>query len=168
MNGIPFSELPRTFQDAVHITRRLGIQYLWIDSLCIIQGDAEDWDRESKQMEQVYSSAYATISASCASGNDDGFLKPRISRECVMKTDVLAGSTVYLCRAIDDFDNDVEKADINKRGWILQERALSRRTMYFTENQTYWECGEGVRCETLNKMIKYHTPLSVISGPRKF
>ena len=153
--GVSIVDLPNTFRDAIHVTRCLGVQYLWIDSLCIIQDDAKDWEEESKRMEQVYSSAYATIAASCASGTDDGFLKPRISRQCVTKTNPASGSTFYLCNAIDNFDNDVEHGELNKRGWILQERALSRRTIYFTEKQTYWECGEGVRCETLTKMVKY-------------
>jgi len=43
---------------------------------------------------------------------------------------------------------------MNKRGWVLQERALACRTIYFTAQQTYWECGGGVRCETLTKMSK--------------
>jgi hypothetical protein len=60
----------------------------------------------------------------------------------------------YVCEAIDDFQHDVIDGRLNKRGWVLQERALARRTIYFTENQTYWECGEGVRCETLAKMRK--------------
>ncbi|KAL1612964.1 hypothetical protein SLS60_001195 [Paraconiothyrium brasiliense] len=58
----------------------------------------------------------------------------------------------YICDAIDDFTRDVEQGNLNRRGWVLQERALSRRTIYFAENQTYWECGEGVRCETLTMM----------------
>jgi hypothetical protein len=58
----------------------------------------------------------------------------------------------FLCDAIDNFDLDVDQGELNKRGWVLQERALSRRTIYFTEKQTYWECGGGVRCETLTKM----------------
>jgi hypothetical protein len=48
----------------------------------------------------------------------------------------------------------VELGDLNKRGWVFQERALSRRTMYFTKTQVYWECGKGVQCETLTKMSK--------------
>jgi hypothetical protein len=44
----------------------------------------------------------------------------------------------------------------------LQERALSRRTMHFTETQTYWECGEGVWCETFTKTKKYVEFLSEI------
>jgi hypothetical protein len=149
--GIELDELPQTFRDAVHITRALGIQYLWIDSLCIVQDDPQDWEIESNLMEQVFSSAYVTLTASCAAGTQDGFLKIRPNRECVnmRKRD---GSHYYLCEAIDDFSSDVDHGELNKRGWVLQERALSRRTIYFAEKQTYWECGNGVRCETLTKM----------------
>jgi hypothetical protein len=61
---------------------------------------------------------------------------------------------VYVCDAIDDFNRDVENGQLNRRGWVLQERALARRTIYFADRQTYWECGQGVRCETLTKMNK--------------
>lgn len=146
--------LPRTFRDAVFVTRNLGIPYLWIDSLCIIQDSSDDWDAESQLMEQVYSSAYATIAASCARGTNDGFLKPRVERQSVTLTKD-DGSTYYLCDVIDNFQADVEQGELSKRAWVLQERALSRRTIYFTEKQTYWECGGGVRCETLTRMNKY-------------
>ncbi|KAE9367915.1 HET-domain-containing protein [Stipitochalara longipes BDJ] len=149
--GINISELPKTFQDAVNITRSLEIQYLWIDSLCIVQDDQHDWDMESKLMEQVFSSAYATIAATCASGTEDGFLKPYPERQYVT-VGTGGGALYYLCEAIDDFRRDVDQGELNKRGWVLQERALSRRTIYFTEKQSYWECGGGVRCETLTKM----------------
>jgi hypothetical protein len=113
-------------------------------------------------MEQVYSCAYVTIAASCASGTEDGFLKPRPARESVhMKRS--DGSSFFLCDAIDDFSSDVDQGELNKRGWVLQERALSRRTIYFAEKQTYWECGEGVRCETLTKMKKYDPKVKDIS-----
>ncbi|KAF2704368.1 hypothetical protein K504DRAFT_390780 [Pleomassaria siparia CBS 279.74] len=149
--GIDITKLPKTFRDAVNVTRALDMQYLWIDSLCIVQDDTLDWEKESKLMEQVYSSAYVTLAASCASGTWDGFLKPRPERECViMKKD--DGSSYYMCDAIDDFGQDVDQGELNKRGWVLQERVLSRRTIYFTAKQSYWECGEGVRCETLTKM----------------
>lgn len=152
--GINVSDLPKTFQDAVSITRDLGIQYLWIDSLCIIQDDENDWDMESKLMEQVFSSAYATIAASCASGTDAGFLKAYTDRQCVT-VETGSGARYYLCDAIDNFSLHVEQGELNKRGWVLQERALSRRTIYFTGTQSYWECGGGVRCETMTQMKKY-------------
>ncbi|KAJ2995681.1 hypothetical protein NUW58_g1203 [Xylaria curta] len=151
--GIVISSLPRTFQDAVHIARGLGLQYLWIDSLCIIQDDPLDWERESKLMERVFSSAYCTIAASCSFGSGDGFLKPRPARRSVMmKGPQDSDAAYFVCETIDNFFQDVEQSELNQRGWVLQERALSRRTIYFTERQSYWECGEGVRCETMTRM----------------
>ncbi|KAL3299532.1 HET-domain-containing protein [Colletotrichum asianum] len=147
---IKMTDLPQTFQDAIKVTRSLGIGYLWIDSLCIVQDDPEDWKMESRLMEQVYSSAYATLAASCASGTEDGFLKPRPWRHCV--TLESGRGSYYVCDSIDDFGRDVDQGELNKRAWILQERALSRRTIYFSEKQTYWECGRGVRGETMTKM----------------
>ncbi len=149
---IKFDDLPRTFQDAIRVTRGLKVKYLWIDSLCIVQDDIDDWNRESKLMEQAFSSAYCIIAATRASGTDDGFLKPRQPRECVAMKEPGNGAPYYVCEAIDDFRLHVDQSELNKRGWVLQERALARRTIYFTENQTYWECGQGVRCETLAKM----------------
>jgi hypothetical protein len=166
-NFINYTKLPKTFQDAVTVTRSLGIRYLWIDSLCVIQEDKEDWEAECQRMEDVFSSAYCTIAASCASGTTDGFLKPLSgdrskNRRCyalngeVESTDKnsVGDSVFYICDAIDNFARDVEKGQLSKRGWVFQERALSRRTIHFTETQVYWECGKGIRCETLTKMFK--------------
>nr|ADT63893.1 HET domain protein pin-c2 [Neurospora crassa] len=63
MERIPFVELPRTFQDAIEMTRKLGHRYLWIDSLCIVQDDEQDWAREASLMAKVYSHASCTLSA---------------------------------------------------------------------------------------------------------
>ncbi|KAJ4294144.1 hypothetical protein N0V90_007834 [Kalmusia sp. IMI 367209] len=148
--AIQVADLPKTFEQAVKISRKMDIRYLWIDSLCIVQDDPEDWDHESRLMEQVFSSAYVTIAATCASGTNDGFLKTRPERQSVKMAK--RDSSYFVCEAIDSFYQDVDQADLNKRGWVLQERALSRRTIHFTETQCYWECGGGVRCETLTKM----------------
>jgi hypothetical protein len=72
-----------TFQDAVQVTRELGIQYLWIDSLCIIQWNTEDWQHEAKRMEGVYASAYCTIAATSAVDLNAGFLKRNANSEYV-------------------------------------------------------------------------------------
>jgi hypothetical protein len=61
LKGIPWSSLSKTFQDALHITRALGMRYIWIDSLCIIQDDEEDFQKECSKMGQVYSNAICTI-----------------------------------------------------------------------------------------------------------
>ncbi|KXH63941.1 heterokaryon incompatibility protein [Colletotrichum salicis] len=137
--------------DAIIITRGLGIEYIWIDSLCIIQDDKDDWERESTKMEEVFSAAHCTISAASARSSLDGFLSNRSPRPSVhLRMKDLPD--LYVCAYIDDFHRDVELAEINTRGWVLQERALSRRTIYFTPNQVYWECGDGIRCETLGRL----------------
>ncbi|KAH8647025.1 heterokaryon incompatibility protein-domain-containing protein [Tricladium varicosporioides] len=148
---IDLDKLPKTFQDAVTVTRGLGIQYLWIDSLCIIQKDVDDWKIESKKMETVFGSAYCTIAASSAKASTEGFLSPRSPVQCV-KVPYNSDTSLYICESIDNFHRDVEEGELSKRGWVLQERALSRRTIHFTKEQTYWVCSEGVHCESLIKM----------------
>ena len=151
LNGFTLSELPKTFRDAVRVTRELEIDYLWIDSLCIIQWNSEDWKREADRMEDVFASAYCTIAATSAADSDAGFLARNTSTEYIRVQDS-AGNEVCVCTHMDDFKNDVEQAELNKRAWVMQERILSRRTIHFSANQTYWECGEGVYCENLTIM----------------
>ncbi|KAJ2974752.1 hypothetical protein NUW58_g8556 [Xylaria curta] len=75
--GMSLASLPKTFQDAVRVTRYLDLRYLWIDSLCIIQDDDEDWSREAAKMAAYYSGAQVVISASSSDGSSEGFLGPR-------------------------------------------------------------------------------------------
>jgi hypothetical protein len=146
------SGLPKTFRDAVKVTRELRIPYLWIDSVCIIQYNDEDWQRESGRMEAVYASAYCTIAATSAVDSNAGFLGREVKGECILVQDD-SGRRFYICTDMNDFENDVGDAQLNKRAWVMQERVLSRRTIHFTANQTYFECGEGVYCEDLTRMI---------------
>lgn len=153
--GLDLDGLPPTFRDAVLVTRALGLKYLWIDSICIIQGDDGDFETEAKSMEDVYSGAYCIIAASRATNHYSGFLQPRIKRNYVgLKREEKNGNPFYLCENIDDFQSHVLDGDLNSRGWVLQEHALARRTIFFTEHQTYFECGKGVRCETSTKLEK--------------
>ncbi|RDW57838.1 hypothetical protein BP5796_12639 [Coleophoma crateriformis] len=145
--GISLDELPCTFRDAVITTRALGKQYLWIDSLCILQDDQADKTREIPLMEYVYSSAYCVIAASRAQDQHTGFLLRRKNRSFIRFP-----NGVYACEPIDNFRSDVLDGSLSQRAWVLQERALARRTVFFTEVQTYFECGEGIRCETLGKI----------------
>jgi hypothetical protein len=149
---IIFDKLPATFQHAVTTTRELGLRYLWIDSICIIQGKDGDFDQEAKRMEDVFSSAYCVIAASSATGQEVGFLNPR--KENDFLAFVKGEQSIYVSRFMDDFNAHVLEGPLSKRGWVLQERALARRTIFFTDRQTYWECGEGIRCETLTKIHK--------------
>jgi hypothetical protein len=150
--NVSFDKLPATFKHAVTTTRELGLRYLWIDSICIIQGKDGDFAQEAKRMEDVFSSAYCVLAASSANGQEDGFLNPRKENDFI--TFEKDGQPLYVSRFMDDFNTHVLDGPLSKRGWVLQERALAHRTIFFTDRQTYWECGEGVRCETLIKMDK--------------
>lgn len=151
--SIPYKDLPLTFRDAVDCTRQLGVRYLWIDSICILQGKNGDFNEEAKKMEDVFSGAYCVLAASRANSQLDGFLGPRPQREFVTFQRGFE-QPFYVCKTIDNFSKDVIEGSLNKRGWVLQERALARRTIYFTGTQTYFECGRGVRCETMTSMQK--------------
>jgi hypothetical protein len=50
--------LCKTYKDAIALTHALGISFLWIDSLCIIQDDAADWEAESGNMASIYENSY--------------------------------------------------------------------------------------------------------------
>jgi hypothetical protein len=153
--GIEIRMLPQTFQDAIRLTRALKLPYLWIDSICIIQGPQGDFDQEAKTMEDVYNGAYCVIAASCATGQDSGFLLPRKSRQFVtVYSEEGNHGDIHVCEMIDNFQQHVLQGNLSRRGWVLQEHALARRTLFFTEHQTYWECGHGIRCETMATLMK--------------
>lgn len=80
MDGIDLQSMPRTFQDSINITRSLGIRYIWIDSLCIIQNDKQDWEEQSALMADIYARCYLNIAATRAAGGHEGVLKPRHTR----------------------------------------------------------------------------------------
>ncbi|KAF9735146.1 hypothetical protein PMIN03_007382 [Paraphaeosphaeria minitans] len=161
---IPYEELPATFRDTVDSTRALGIRYLWIDSICIVQGPDGDFSEEAKKMEDVYSGAFCVLAASRAQHQHDGFLQARPRPDYATLIGP-GGHPYYVCHATDNFTEDVLQGSLNQRGWVLQERALARRTIYFTEAQTYFECGNGIRCETMTKM---HNTMADFLGDPNF
>ncbi|KAB8216371.1 heterokaryon incompatibility protein-domain-containing protein [Aspergillus novoparasiticus] len=142
--GFNYNDLPKLFQDAITVTRELGKKYLWIDALCIIQGNKEDWKNEGTKMEHIFASAYCTLAPSSAFGWKEGFLNTYRARK----------PGVSLCgpNPVKYFRRLVDDGPLNKRAWVLQERVLSRRTVFFTSSGIYWECGEGVRCDNFVKL----------------
>jgi hypothetical protein len=117
LEGFNISELPKTFQDAIRVTKELDIHYLWIDSLCIIQeGDnGEDWRKESRLMENVYSSASCTIAATSAKDMKDGFLDREESPE-YLDVRSISGQRLYVCAGSDDFEFTALKVIPNRHG----------------------------------------------------
>ena len=153
-------DLPASIINSIQVTRTLGLPYLWIDSLCIIQDSPSDWEIESSLMASIYSNAHITLFADC--GLDDeahGFLFPRKTFPTTQVTlPTKDGDTVRLhlrkssdtsFRAIQStlFSTNIESSYLSSRGWILQERILSRRVLQFGKDQMFWECNEGTFAE---------------------
>ncbi|KAF7671278.1 hypothetical protein GT037_010603 [Alternaria burnsii] len=106
-------------------------------------------------MGNTFGNAYVTIAATSARDATQGFLERQSLQDPesqYVKVDSSSHGALFISTIIDDYPSDVENGVLNQRAWVLQERALSRRTIHFTANQTYWECGGGVRCETLTRM----------------
>ncbi|CAG8971379.1 hypothetical protein HYALB_00006929 [Hymenoscyphus albidus] len=111
IKGISVDELPKTFQDAIELTRRLEIQFLWIDSLCIIQDSTEDWEQESARMESVYKNAVCNIAATAAENGEKGcFVKrnPALAKACRMRINTSDFEGVYELELKNDEGKDVK------------------------------------------------------------
>ncbi|ETS74925.1 hypothetical protein PFICI_13409 [Pestalotiopsis fici W106-1] len=145
------SELPKTFVDAIDVAKSLGIYYIWIDSLCIIQDDQEDWREQSSLMRSVYTYADCNIAASWSTGSSGGLFS---TSDAALKDATYInlgfefhGCPMYQFSRISSFENDVVNAPLNTRAWVSQERYLARRQLSFTASQAYWECPELVANE---------------------
>lgn len=142
---IDISTLPRVFQDAIDITRKLKVRYLWIDSLCIKQDkECGDWQVEALQMGNVYAHSYLNLSASHATeGSDPPLFYPKpwdntylsqLEVECdgPLKKDYVVDGGVWV--------DEVLEAPLMGRGWVFQERFLAPRVLHFGKRQMAWEC----------------------------
>lgn len=148
------SDLPLTFRHAVHCAKGLGIQYLWIDSLCIIQDDVRDWEVESAKMSSIYSDAYLVVAAGTSSSGQGGMLferpaimrgRPIESREGSGMFDlVIQGEVPHAKR---HFPSTVARSPISSRAWCMQELILARRSVSFFREEIIWECHSRVECE---------------------
>ena len=166
---IPWTSLPETFRDALDLTRRLGHRYLWIDSLCIIQDDEEDWKREAQKMGDIFESAFLVISAAKSSSAHEGMYttglavqrrgqeihvpidlsdRPRggIGVKRVPSGIFFRPHIIHLKKSDNNFHHPYRFPTL-KRGWILQERLLSRRILHFGPEELIWECSRGRTCQ---------------------
>lgn len=114
-DGVRIDDLPKTYRDAVEITRGMGYENLWIDSLCIIQDSSDDWKREARRMAIIYDNSVFTIAAMDARDSSQG-----------------------LFPGVDGRVNGLES-----RAWTCQERMVAPRTLNFTKQSVAWECRQG-------------------------
>ncbi|KAH9209450.1 heterokaryon incompatibility protein-domain-containing protein, partial [Leptodontidium sp. 2 PMI_412] len=137
--SLPESTLPQAFRDAFIIARGLNIRYIWIDALCIVQDDLDDWLRESVLMCQVYENCTLTISATKSNKCESGFLQPRVNPEQEIGTYMDAVERPLHVRVAQSNVRQIQ-GPLNDRAWTFQERLLSPAVLHFTDDGIYWEC----------------------------
>jgi hypothetical protein len=150
---ITLDHMPQLYQDAVQITRLLGYQYLWIDSLCIIQDSVDDWRMESRWMGETYSEAQVTLAAEACVDSLEGIfhkastLRPQniIEIAAIVSDEELRGNIILDPNVV--WSAEDCRGPLSSRLWTLQENLLSRRTLLFAEQQVWWKCREMQRNE---------------------
>ncbi|KAK0609608.1 heterokaryon incompatibility protein-domain-containing protein [Bombardia bombarda] len=152
--SIPWAKLPKTFQDAVSVTVSLGISYIWIDSLCIVQDDADDWATQAAQMCDIYTRAYVTLAATCSSDSDEGLFRTSPSYPFAINSGLMGlmrRRRGYLVRRVPEHPTwqpdglrqmMVTELPLLGRAWVYQERLLSARIVHFTRYELYFECAQ--------------------------
>jgi hypothetical protein len=153
--GIPLDTLPQTIQDAITITRQLGIQYLWVDALCILQGSDDearkDWETESAKMKDIYQNAFLTIAAASASSAIDGILvdrRPSPYPHVKIPYPSAQNLTGYVSIGPHHGFEHTKTEPLSRRGWALQEKILSARVLTYGGSEIHWNCSYANRSET--------------------
>jgi hypothetical protein len=144
--GIPWCQLPKTLQDAINITCKLKLRYIWIDCLCIIQDSREDWETEAGKMGSYYKNAFITIAASASKTAHSGIFTERtavsepkhIQFSSKGDVDCLIIAQARPARLWPSPVHDL--GPLSDRGWTFQEHALSQRMIHFLESEIVWEC----------------------------
>jgi hypothetical protein len=141
--------LTQTIRDAIEIAQALGISYLWVDSLCIIQDSPDDWRHEASRMTDIFSGSNLNIAATSARDCKGGcfFNRPEY---LVCQADVHSKDYASLYDFVpDDYISvSLGSEPLLSRAWILQERLLSPRTLHFTKTEIFWECYHTSASET--------------------
>ncbi|KAI1439858.1 HET-domain-containing protein [Annulohypoxylon stygium] len=188
---IPWSTIPATFQDAILFTRKLGIQYIWIDSLCIIQDNAMDWAIESSRMADIYKNSYVTIAATASESSTDGLGLRHTKQEGItlngrktsdipysvqchyaMAPDTIRGKEtpkaaiehpISNVNLLSDYGEVMPVFPLLMRGWVFQERLLSPRFLQSGRDELLWDCRESMLCECGQRKRRPDLPYNQVS-----
>jgi hypothetical protein len=191
--NVPSDALPDIFSEAIRVTRYLGLKYLWIDSLCIIQGSKSDWTIEASMMSAVYSNAVCVIaflfpprgSSTQIRSTNRGYFEtrpeyqsripptqvrndPRSSTPCIIREPTAARTGI--CIVSDEHDEVLRKSFQEwpwaSRAWTFQERLLSPRTILYGHRTNMWECVETF-CDELTGTIQTRDSQKALLSKRR-
>ncbi|KAH7265795.1 heterokaryon incompatibility protein-domain-containing protein [Fusarium solani] len=154
MGMLPWPKLPRTIQDAIIFTRAMGIKYLWVDALCILQAKGprdkahkEDWRHEAARFGHYYRNSVLTLAATGASSSDQGLFLPRpgllVPKEPLVYQEISSDGNVNevaVRLTAPEWNKEIEYSPLLQRVWATQERYLSTRILHFTPHCVLWEC----------------------------
>lgn len=172
--GISWATIPQTFRDALTYTRRLGLEYIWIDSICVIQKNRVDWEKESTRMCDYFSNAFVTLGSTFGVDSTAGFFSERhIQAFALYLFDIIFKGTtlrLYARRSVgevvllDAFDInrllpvlDGSSYPLFMRAWTYQERLVSPRLLLFTKYQLFYECYAERRLHDSQEMARSRT-----------
>jgi len=143
-SGMAYDDLPVLFQDVINVADRLDIEFLWIDRLCIIQGDDGDFQTQAACMGQIYGNATLTIAAVSAATERDAFVVKEqttamvnIKLPGIGKLNIEARERPY---RLGTEEQGGDYGRMSTRAWIWQERLLAARTVFFTTTSVKFEC----------------------------
>ncbi|KAJ3549839.1 hypothetical protein NM208_g290 [Fusarium decemcellulare] len=156
LEAIPCKTLPRTFRDAVTVTRNLNLRYLWIDSLCILQQDdeedtlrdkqmcQEDWEYESERMCSVYQNSYLTLAGLSSIDCTGGLFSKRRTR---VRVEGDSDKGPYCFDGCKEVEHSAVAFPLLRRGWVMQETLLSPRTLFYGQDELLWQCRWHMNCQ---------------------
>jgi len=179
MHAIDWTMLPKTFKDAIITCRQLGIKYIFIDRLCIVQDSKNDWDEQSALMGSIYHDSTLTLAASVSNDSSTGLFVPFSPSENFTKDVVVLPPSfgdrkgrAFLTAptfvngeirlAVDKTKSNV----LDTRAWVMQERHLSQRTICFLEREAIWCCCETIQDQNGQLMSTSLDTLNVRTGLR--
>ncbi|KAI1482432.1 HET-domain-containing protein [Daldinia eschscholtzii] len=151
--GSTVSNPPKTIEDAIRITEDLGMDYLWIDSICIDQADKAYLEQQIQLMDLIYQGATLTVVALTGKNANSGLarVRPRVLPDSESSQWSCSIGSVNLVTLppilVKSLGEEISESIWVTRGWTLQEALLSPRCLYFAENQAYFECNVAQACE---------------------
>lgn len=166
---IELASLPQTYRDAIWVTAALGFRFIWIDSLCIIQQDREDWSAEAANMSAIYQNC-ALVLAAASSADMNGGLSLDSWRQPALYTCLSPQQKQVHVEIWDAGRDRLSEGPLITRGWTLQETLLARRIVYFAADQLSWQCQTHTHTEDgiVQNSTVYRLQHDVLSSPLDF